>query len=73
MPATNVAALEVIARLKTPTHIKVIINKKYPDILEECFDGSAFGMQEPDETPVEANVVNFVPMINLDAQLKNLA
>jgi hypothetical protein len=73
MPTTNTAALKVIEQLKTPTHIKVITNRKYPEVLEECFDGSAFGMQEPDDTQVEVSVVKVAPMIHLERQLKNLA
>lgn len=38
-------ALERISELKTPTHLKVWINKKYPEIMAYCYDGSAFGKQ----------------------------
>ncbi|WP_197048210.1 hypothetical protein, partial [Mycobacterium paragordonae] len=39
-------ALERADRVRTPTHLRVWINKKYPEILATCFDGTAFGTQE---------------------------
>ena len=34
--------------LKVPTHLRVWTNKKYPEILATCFDGTAFGVDEDD-------------------------
>lgn len=45
-PPTVEAALELSEKLNAPTHIRVWINKKYPDILAYCYDGSAFGACE---------------------------
>jgi DNA repair protein RadD len=45
MPETTEFALVRAERLKAATHIKVWINKKYPEILSYCFDGTAFGEQ----------------------------
>jgi len=53
-PASTADALEVCADyLKPATHLNVWTNKKpYPEILAECFDGSAFGTIAPtDEVP----------------------
>ena len=47
MPATTNEALELIDKLKAPTHIRVWTNKKYPEIMSFCFDGSSFGAEEP--------------------------
>lgn len=46
LPLTVPTALEMVDSLKTPTHLRVWINKKYPDILAMCFDGTAFGTVE---------------------------
>lgn len=37
--------------LKNPTHIRVWVNLKYPQILAYCFDGSKFGEREPGSVP----------------------
>jgi DNA repair protein RadD len=47
-PATSREALERIADLKTPTHLRVWVNKKYPEIMAYCYDGTAFGTQGGD-------------------------
>lgn len=31
---------------KLPTHIRVWVNKKYPEIMAKCFDGTAFGAEQ---------------------------
>lgn len=49
VPKTTQQALEEAETLKTPTHIRVWTNKKYPEILAFCFDGTAFGVEEPPE------------------------
>jgi hypothetical protein len=42
----------VVADVKTATHLRVWINKQYPEILGHCFDGTAFGQQqEPTAAP----------------------
>lgn len=46
MPSTTREALEVADQLTPATHLRVWINKKYPEILATCFDGTAFGTQE---------------------------
>lgn len=46
MPATTAEALEVAATLKPATDLRVWINKKYPEILAYCFDGTGFGTRE---------------------------
>jgi DNA repair protein RadD len=45
-PASTAEALEIIDRVKVPTHLRIWINKKYPEILAHCYDGTAFGTQE---------------------------
>lgn len=47
MPETTEQAMELVADLPVPTHLRVWINKKYPEILATCFDGSAFGKDDP--------------------------
>lgn len=43
LPANIDDALEIVSTLKTPTHIRVHTNRKYPEIMKCCYDGSAFG------------------------------
>ncbi len=59
MPATTLQALEMVDQLPPATHLRVWINRKYPEILATCMDGTAFGTQEadPEKAPsVEASV-----------------
>lgn len=49
MPPTTLQALEFAEKLSTASHLRVWINKKYPEILKVCFDGTAFGTQEAPE------------------------
>lgn len=39
-PETVNAALSITDELRRPTHIKVIVNRQYPEIVGVCFDGS---------------------------------
>lgn len=47
LPATIDDALDIVSTLKVPTHIKVHTNRKYPEIMKCCYDGSMFGILEP--------------------------
>lgn len=47
VPATCAEATAAAGALRTPTHIRVWTNKQYPEIMDYCFDGSAFGTLEP--------------------------
>lgn len=46
LPVTTAEALQVAEHLIPVTHIRVWVNKKYPEILNHCFDGTAFGTHE---------------------------
>ena len=46
LPVTTMEALARAEDFKVPTHMKVWTNKKYPEIMSFCWDGSAFGQQE---------------------------
>lgn len=50
VPETTNAALGTTNLLRTPTHLRVWINKKYPEIMKYCFDGTAFGTVEPSDS-----------------------
>lgn len=43
LPATTAEAIELAQNYKVPTHIRIWINKKYPEIMGFCWDGSNFG------------------------------
>lgn len=51
IPATVDEALERTSELKAPTHIRVWINKKFPEIMAYCYDGSRFGEININEIP----------------------
>lgn len=43
VPTKTDDALDQAQSLAAPTHLQVWVNKKYPEILRYCFDGSDFG------------------------------
>lgn len=43
IPSSVDIALMKVDRLRVPTHLSVIVNKKYPEITDYCFDGTNFG------------------------------
>lgn len=47
VPATTAEALALLGELPAATHIRVWVNKEYPEILATCFDGTAFNTQAP--------------------------
>lgn len=51
MPANTEEIIVIAEDLKAPTHIRVWVNKKYPEILAYCYDGTAFGTKEPEAGP----------------------
>jgi DNA repair protein RadD len=51
MPPTKTAEmLERTDELRTPTHLRVWINKQYPQIIAHCYDGTAFGQHPPKDS-----------------------
>lgn len=48
LPETTEEALHQIGKAKTPTHMRVHVNRKYPEIKSFCFDGTAFGSEQED-------------------------
>lgn len=50
-PDTTDEALRRSAQLRAPTHLRVWVNKQYPQIIAQCFDGSAFGEQAVGSVP----------------------
>lgn len=57
VPETVAEAVTQAHTIAAPTHIKVWVNKKYPEIMDYCYDGSNFGQQEADpfKVPTVAN------------------
>ena len=62
VPATTAEALQEAEQLKTPTHMRVWTNKKYPEILAFCYDGTAFGEEEAPEHLQAPTVESIVPL-----------
>lgn len=57
MPPKDVNdAMEVIEQLNVSTSVRVWVNKKYPEILAHCFDGTHFGKEEASKTKPKALV-----------------
>lgn len=56
MPATTREAMQMTNHLKPVTHLKVWVNKKYPEIMAYCFDGTAFGTVLDDGKAVSVDV-----------------
>lgn len=50
-PESTEAALVQTDTLTAATHLRIWINKQYPEILAHCFDGTAFGQQEASAPP----------------------
>lgn len=47
-PLSTAEALGQVQHLAAPTHLRIWTNRKpYPEIMSMCFDGTAFGEQEP--------------------------
>jgi DNA repair protein RadD len=58
VPPTTWDAISSASTLKAPTHIRVWINKQYPEILAHCYDGSAFGHESPSNVVPSIEVKN---------------
>jgi DNA repair protein RadD len=55
LPTTTAEALARAQEYLTPTHMMVWTNRKYPEIVRFCFDGTAFGKEA--DTPVSAPTI----------------
>lgn len=62
VPQTVEEAIHRTSELKVPTHIRVHINTKYPDIKAYCYDGSAFGKTNPSTTQPKITVRGVTPL-----------
>ena len=58
VPATVHDALCATDFLKSATHLRVHINKQYPEIMAHCYDGTAFGKEESKDIEPEVSVLN---------------
>jgi len=63
-PESTEAALVQTDTLTAATHLRIWVNKQYPEILSHCFDGTAFGQQEagaPPTTDTAARAARVAP------------
>lgn len=63
-PESTEAALTQTDTLTAATHLRIWVNKQYPEILTHCFDGTAFGQQEagaPPTTDTAARAARVAP------------
>ncbi len=58
LPVTTEQAIESVNTILQATHLRVWVNKKYPEILAYCYDDSAFGT-------IEASVSSLGPMVSV--------
>lgn len=56
-PASVDEALEVTHELKNPTHLRIWINRKWPEITAYCYDGSAFGKEPPQQVHIHSSTI----------------
>lgn len=58
IPDTTEQALKIISGVKSATSLRVWVNKKYPEIMAYCYDGTHFDKEEPDvlATPTSESV-----------------
>ncbi len=57
-PSTVTEALTKVESIKVPTHLRVIVNKKWPEIIAACFDGTCFGEFNTDESKLPKVAIN---------------
>jgi DNA repair protein RadD len=69
MPRNTDEAIALADRLPHATHIRVWINKQYPEIMAYCFDGTAFGTQEMSDSVPE--VTTLAKVAKVDAVLED--
>lgn len=63
MPATTREAIQLTNHLRPVTHLRVWVNKKYPEIMAYCFDGTAFGTMLDDGKTVSVDVHSERPTV----------
>lgn len=57
IPETTEQLIHLSDAIMPPTHLRVWTNKKYPEIMAACFDGTAFGKQESDGSVPQVEAV----------------
>jgi DNA repair protein RadD len=60
-PDSTADALVLADTLSAATHLRIWINKQYPEILAHCFDGTAFGQREAGALPTTDTAASRVP------------
>lgn len=50
-PESTEDALDVSHTIKPATHLRIWVNKQYPEIMAHCFDGTQFGQHPPSAPP----------------------
>lgn len=63
-PVSTEIALTQTDSLKPASHLRVWINKQYPEILAHCFDGTSFGQQEAGALPTVDTTIR--PQVTMD-------
>lgn len=61
MPESTDTAMEAIQQLSPATHLRIWVNKKYPQIMDACFDGTAFGTKLDDGHAVQVQTAGKTP------------
>lgn len=49
-PANTANGIALVDEIQSPTSLRVWVNKKHPEIMASCFDGTHFGTEEPSNT-----------------------
>lgn len=67
IPQSTNEALNQAGTLNIPTHLRIWVNKKYPEILAACYDGTAFGNQDDNgKRPANASEPKNLEPIEID-------
>ncbi len=61
IPTNTSEAMHSTDVLKVATHLRVWLNKQYPEIMAHCYDGTAFGATAPSGVEPAVQVLNVVP------------
>lgn len=72
LPASIDDALDIVSTLRVPTHIKVHTNRKYPEIMKCCYDGSAFGTLAPMEQDIGIQIYSGNNIVSATANSENI-
>lgn len=66
-------ALQYVAQLPTPTHLRVWVNKAFPEIMDICYDGTCFNTMQAtnEQIPIQVLSNNGIDLNSIIANAQN--